>query len=357
MSKTVLSVICLCLALLTLVGCTPASSIIKDTTAENTGIFADPGEDYLTEPKDYVIKSKNNYAFYLGEYLYFFGKTLNSFGEDELKKYGFDKEIPLKEQTVKGHDDVTWFELIDSMTVDELKKMLIACEYAYAEKPFYLTEAKSYIELVKNDIKYASSNDPDGYIRERFGEGISYQNYLNAVQMEYIYELYLADIYKSNMDALTDAEVADRAKDTEDKDETPVRRIVYLYTESRGQAEDFIAELGETVTVESVSALADEYELTAIEEYLMKDSAVASEIVEWSFDASRTIGESAVVKVEKEDRYEDSAVFYLGEGEATYLFEARLELANEKTESYMSSAVESYSDFTLDATVLDDVNI
>lgn len=356
MSKTFLSVICLCLALFTLVGCTPASSIIKDTTAEDTGIFADPGEDYLTEPKDYVIKSKN-YAFYLGEYLYFFGNTLKSFGEDELNKYGFDKETPLKEQTVKGHDGVTWFELINSMTLDELKRILIANEYAAAEKPSYLTAAKSYIELVKKDIKYASNNDPDGYIKERFGEDISYQNYLNAVQMEYIYGLYLTDIYKANMDALTDVEVADRAKDIEDKDETPIRNIVYLYTESRGQAEDFIAELGETVTVESVSVLADEYELTAIEEYLTRDSTVAKEVVEWSFDASRTVGDSAVVKVEKEDRYEYSAVFYLGEGEATYLFKARLELANERTESYISSAVESYSDFTLDATMLDDINI
>ena len=357
MRKTVLSVICLCLAILTLVGCTPASSIIKDTTAENTGIFAAPGEDYLTEPKDYVIKSKNNYAFYLVEYLYFFGNVLKSFGEDELKEYGFDKDTPLKEQTVRGYDGVTWFEFIDSITMDELKRILIACEYAYAEKPSYLTAAKSYIELVKNDIKHASGNDPDGYIRERFGEGISYQNYLNAVQMEYIYELYLTDIYKANMDALTDAEVADHAKDIENKDETPIRRIVYLYAESRGQAEDFTAELGDTVNFESISALADEYELTAIEEYLMKDSAVAKEIVEWSFDASRTVGERATVKVEKEDRYEYSAVFYLGEGEATYLFKSRLELANERSESYIKGKVESYTDFTLDVTVLDDVNI
>ncbi len=356
MKKTLISVICLCLALITLVGCTPASSIIKDTTAKDTGIFADPGEDYLTEPKDYVIKSKN-YAFYLGEYLFFFGNILNSFGVEALKEYGYDENVPLKEQTVKGHDDVTWFEFIDSITLDKLKRILIACEYAAAEKPSYITEAKSYIENVKTDIKYASDNDPEGYIRETFGNGISYQNYLNAIQMEYIYELYSTDLYKANMEALTDIEVNEHADGSDEKDTTPVRSIISLYAESRGNAEDFVAELGNTVTKESVLSLADVYELTAIEDYIMKDSTIEPEIVEWSFGGERTVGESAVIKLEKEDRFEYCAVFYFGEGEATYLFKARLELAREKTESNISESVESYSDFKFDEKILDGINI
>ncbi len=356
MSKTMLSAICLCLAILTLVGCTPASSIIKDTTAEDTGIFASPGEDYLTEPKDYVIKSKN-YAFYLGEYLYFFGNILRSFGEEALREYGYDEDLPLKEQTIKGHDDITWFEFIDSMTQDKLKRILVACEYAAAEKTSYITEAKSYIEGVKNDIKYASDNDPEGYIKENYGNGISYQSYLNALQMEYIYELYYTDIYKAKMEALTDDEVSERAKYTEDKDMTPVRSVVYIYAESRENAKEFIAELGGTVTKENIKALADVHELAATEDYLMKDSSVAPEIVEWSFGGERAEGDIEVIKIEKEDRYEYCAVFYFGEGEATYLFKARLELAGERTESYISDSVESYADFKLDEKILDGINI
>ncbi len=356
MKKTLAAGLSLCLAILMLVSCTPASSIVKETTAAETGIFANPGDGYLTEPKDYVIKSKN-YVFYLGEYLYFFGNIMNSFGEEALKEYGYDKGVPLKEQTVKGHDDITWFEFIDAMTQDKLKRILIACEYAAAEKPSYLTEAKSYIEEVKNDIKYASDKDPEGYIKEKFGEGISYQSYLNAVQTEYIYKLYSTDLYKANMAALTDAEVAERANSAAVKDTTPIRRIVYLYGESRGNAESFIAELGESFTEECVMALADEYGLYAMDDYLMRDSSIAPEILSWSFDSERRAGDSSVIKIEQENSYEYCAVFYFGEGEATYLFSARLELAGERTDSYLSESVGEYSEFKIDEKILEGINI
>lgn len=354
MKKICISVICLCLVFLTFVGCTPASSIVKDTTAEETGIFANPGDDFTNEPKDYVIKSKN-YAFYLGEYLYFFGNTINSFGEAALKEYGYTEGVSLKEQTVKGHD-MTWFEFIDAITVEKLKKILVACEYAAAQKTSYITEAKSYIETVKAEIKYVSDNDPEGYVKENFGEGISYQSYLNALQTEYIYDLYYEDIYKANMEALTDEEVANAAKDTEEKDTTPIRNIIYFVAKSRGNAEDFIAELDGTVTKESVKELADVYGVDTVEDYLMKGSLAATEISEWTFGAERTVGESAVVKVEKEDHYEYCAVFYFGEGEATYLFEARLELAGNKTSADIDAAVGAYSDFKLDEKILDGIN-
>ena len=164
MKKFFIAAVCLLLAVMTLAGCTPASSIIKETTAPETGIFAKPGENFLNEPKDYVIKSEN-YAFYVGEYMYFFITTLSSFSKDDLEVFGYKEGVPLKEQKVKGHD-VTWFEFIDAITVEKLQKILVACEYAYKEKTSYITDAKAYIELVKRNIKEASDNDPDGYVKE-----------------------------------------------------------------------------------------------------------------------------------------------------------------------------------------------
>ena len=353
MKKSLVAAICLCLSFLTLVGCTPASSIIKDTTAENTGIFAAPGEDYTNEPKDYVIKSKK-FAFYLGEYLYFFGDIINSFGSEALEEFGYTEGVSLKEQTVKGHD-MTWFEFIDAITMEKLRKILVACEYAAAEKTSYITEAKSYIEIVKNEIKHSSDGNPDAYIKENFGNGVSYQSYLNALQMEYIYDLYYADLYRANMDILTDAEVSERAGTPEGKDVTPIRNIVYIIAESRSKAEEFIAELGNTVTKEAVNGLADVYGLDTVEDYIFKGSEAVKEIAEWTCGAGN-VGESSVVKLERDDYYEYCAVFYFGEGEATYLFEARLDLAGEKTASDIENSVSAYSDFTVDETILEGIN-
>jgi hypothetical protein len=355
MKKIFVAATCFCLAFLTLIGCTPASSIVKETTAEDTSIFANPGDGYLTEPKDYVIKSEN-YVFYVGEYLYFFGTTLSSFGEDQLREYGYKEGVSLKEQTVNGYD-MTWFELIDATTLETMKKILFACEYAAKEKNSYLSEAKSYIELVKQEIKYASDGDPEGYIKEKYGLDIPYQSYLNAVQMQYVYMLYYNDLYNATMGALTEAEIKERAGDPEGKDTTPIRNVIYFMAENRSSAEAFISELGDNVTKESVKALAEDNDLYTVEDYLTRKSEVAPEIIEWSFDESRVVGESAVLKIELEDSYEYDLIFYFGEGEATYLFNARTELSAEKTDKQIEDTVSGYSRFKIDRKMTDAINI
>jgi len=353
MNKKIISGVAAILALFALVSCTPAADIIPTGTDDPTGIIIPDSGNIDTEFKNYVICSQN-FVFYSGEYNYFFIKIVSEATKDG-SDYDIDLNKSLKEQYA-GSSDKTWFEVFRDLTVDYMKELLYVYEAAMKADEKYSKAADDYIyEYVVPKLKEESGGDPVEYVFKRFDGAVQYQNYLNALAVEYIYELYTeteVDKIKTELSAEAVKEYADSLEG--EKDTEKVRNIISVnVSKGKNAAEElrdsFVS--GGNMTADALSKLAEGKGYTYYYETLLPDGEGA--IYDWTFSKERAAGDVGVTEISGEGYY---VIFYIGEGEEVYLLKARLALARESFDAKTKSAIGAYGHFKTDENKLNDIN-
>ncbi len=356
MKRIITLILAIILASGTLIGCTKGADYIPDTTEKPGGIVLPEGGNSDTSFKDFVVCS-DNFAFYEGEYNYFFMKTLSEALENIETKYDFDPDKSLKEQYVKNSDK-TWFDIFKTATLDYMKELLYIYEEALREGSLYTSSADFYIKnYVIPSLKQASNGDPDGYIYEQFGGMVLYQNYLNAVYMEYLSEIYMSARTQSKFDTLTPEAVAAYAEERGGtKNENPTRIAVYVRVPSgKNKAEEFISKLQSAeLTKDALISLAESYDFEYYEDSFGPAEKNYAEISKWLYADGRNIGDIGAVEVKDDSYY---AVFYAENGEAIYLYEARVELAYAKAREEIDFGADKYEGYKISEEKLNAIDV
>ena len=341
--KRILSVLLLCaMTVLSFASCTPAADIVEQTTEKPSGIIGITPEVGTQEFKDYVMHSEN-YALYLGEYYYFFSSYLTEFITQytvaERLEMGFDDNLSLKEQSVKD-GSVTWYDFFAEMTVNYMTEILTACEEASDISDLYAKAASEYANTVKQYLTQEAKENGYSfveYIGALYGGNVQAQNYLNAIQMEYMYSLYVQDMYIEFYDTMTDEEIEAYVAQMkeEDKNSALSRNVAYiLIDDGRDNAEklhgEFVA--GEK-TLDAFRVLANDYECDVLEN-CAQSSVIEEDLKKWLFADGRAIGDCAVIDAENGGLY---VVMYCADGKPMYYLDARNALAQADLEAWQES--------------------
>ncbi len=335
-------------------GCTPASEIMVETTTKKPGITIDPiTENTDTSFKDYVICS-DSLAIYSGEYNYFFIKMCSVVIDND--EYDIDSEKSLKEQYVAG-SQTTWFDVVKKMTLDYMKQLLYVYELALKSDEGFIKSGESYLyDYFIPELQDISDGDPSEYVNDQFGGMVSYQNYLNAVRIEYIYDIYVSDVNIEKSEALTTAEVEAYADSLEiEKDGTLTRKAIYVSVSGgKNAAEEFKESFvsGGELTGDALKALADNTGKIWFEDVFTGKEDSYKEISEWLFRVENSVG--AFDTVEDKD-YGYFLVMYESNGEAVYLYEARQALAAKKVLDDIADGAGAYK-FNISEEKLNAVN-
>jgi len=354
MKKFFIVFISLLLTAVFLTGCTPASEIMVETTTKKPGITIDPiTENTDTSFKDYVICS-DSLAIYSGEYNYFFIKLCSSVLDND--EYGIDSDKSLKEQYVAG-SQTTWFDVVKNMTLDYMKELLYVYELALKSDGGFVSSGERYIQdYFIPELDRVSDGDPSEYVSEQFNGIVSYQNYLNAVRVEYIYDIYVNDAAAKKCDKLTVEEIEEYADASGiEKDGTLTRKAVCVginggKTAAEEFKESFIS--GGELTGAALKAFADKNGNVWFEDVFTNNQDNYKKISEWLFRSADSFG--ALGAVEESD-YGYFLVMYESNGEATYLHEARQALASKKVLEDIADGIRSYK-FNISEEKLNAVN-
>ena len=357
MKKFFVSLIAICLSAAFLTGCTPASDIIPATTTEKTGILLPEIDGEASSFGDYAVCSES-FSFYMGEYYYFFLTILKSTADELENSYGVDLGKSLKEQYVGNSTEKTWFDVIRDETLDYMKTLLFVYEKAIASNGNYKKIAEEYLNgVVIPRLRQESGGKPSEYINELYGGTVVYQNYLNAMYIEYIYSCYLENAVTGKIDSLTPEEVSAHA-DTlgGNKNETPVRKAICVRVpEGKNKANTFIEgfNAGGEKTADALKSLSNSANYEYFTDSFTQGEANKNEISQWLYDSGRSVGDIGAVEIKNDAYY---AVFYIEDGEAEYLYEARLDLALTRATEEIKSGAASYSGFKADMEKLNSVN-
>jgi len=357
MKKIIISVITVILAVTLLAGCTPASELIPPTTAKPNGILLPDGGGNGADFSGSVVSSES-FAIYAGEYNYFFLQMLYGVADSLENEYGVDLDKSLKEQYIEN-SDTTWFDFVRDKTLDYMKTLLYVYETAVAADKNYKKSADEYLDnTVIPALKQMSGNDPSAYLNEIYGGTVSYSNYLNAAYLEYIYGLYLENTIAAKADSLTLDEVSAYADTmTGDKDPTPTRKAAYIRVpDGKNKATELVESFaaGSEKTPEAIRKLAYDNGYSNYTDLFVPDDEAMPDIADWLFAPERALLDGGAVSVKGDSYY---AVFYLGDGEAAYLFKARYELADNSVSENIKNGVKNYQRFKEDADKLDSVNV
>jgi len=337
-----------------LAGCTPASEIMVETTTEKSGIIINPNTGNTeTSFKDYVVCS-DNFAFYAGEYNYFFMQLCSNALEDE--EYDIDPNKSLKEQYV-ADSDKTWFEVIRDLTLDYMKELLYVYELCLSSDSGHISEGDKYLyDYFIPGLNQISGGDPVEYVNEQFGGMVSYQNYLNAIRIEYICDIYISDAIVEKQDELTTSELEKYADsvDLERNDALTKRAICVSISGGKTKAEEFKDSfiLSGDISAAGLKAFADKNGNTWFEDVFTNEGENEGAISEWLFNMATDVGSFDTVEVKDSGYY---LVFFERTGETVYLYRARQLLAEKTVDEEIKAKTAEYK-FNISEEKLNAVN-
>ncbi len=372
MKKPIIAIISALLAAILLVGCTPAGGFVpKDTTKPILGPSIPTGDGTVTI-NDYVVRS-TNYYFGEGEYYYFFADLFQQFTasltEEQLSSVDLKLE-PGESLRDKMHPNGgSWFEYFRDISLEYMTDILSVCEAAISADPYITNEAQLHFnEQYKKPMTEQAKQDEsvgsfENLILSLYGGAVSANEYSNAIQKEYIYEVYCNETRESLKRSLTDIDAelfAESEAFKGEKDESLSRNVAYIEVELRDAeynksvSEQLIAQYnaGEK-TAAALEAIADSEKLYfGKQENITKGSS--SVAAEWLFVEARKLGDGGVIRLgENSPIY--AAVVYYGDGKPTYLLDALDQLAQKQVDEQIDRLV-SGAEIAVDQEKLNTIN-
>ncbi len=347
--KLIIAIISCVLAAVLLVGCTPAGSFVpEETTKPIIGPTIPNAGDGITI-ESFVVRSPN-YYFDDGEYYYFFATFLQQFvsslTDEQLEKINLKINTEAGESLRdKSHPDGgTWFEYFRDITLEYMTDILLVCESAIASDPYITNDAQLYFDqqIKKPMAEQAKLDDSIGTFENLilllYGGAVSATEYSNAIQKQYIYNVYYGEKFEELEKLITDAD-AELFAASEDfsgeKDEALSRNIAYIEVELGDAAQN--KELANSLiekynagekTADALKKIAEDEKLVFGKlENITKDSG--SVAAKWLFDESRKLGDGGIISLGDSSPLYVALVYY-ADGKPTYLLDAREQLADKR---------------------------
>ncbi len=274
--------------------------------------------------------------YYMG--LYNQACSLSQQYDQQYSGYGtsyFDTKKSPVEQDYPGEDKPegvkTWADYFAHMAVERGFLMKELYDDAMAAKNFKLTDEQqkeldeAIKDLKKQLTETAEQNNvsADVYTAKVCGEGLTLDQYLELTEKDQIAQFYLEWYQESSADDISDADVKayyEKNRDTLDiasiryfaimykTDDSKDSNATYTEAQAKARAEDF---LGKITDEKSFQALAIEYAEKEYKDSYKADSStlgenltkaglkqLSEEFANWTFDATRKYGDTAVFKVE-----------------------------------------------------------
>ncbi len=361
MKKISIIIISAILVMVMLVGCTPAGNYVPEETEKPIVGPSIPGGDEGVTITSFVVRS-TNYYFDSGEYYYFYANFLqqlvSSLTDEQLEKLDLklDAEAGESLHNKKHPDGGSWYDYFRDITLDYMTDILLVCETAIADDPYITNDAQLYFDeqIKKPMTEQAKADDSIGsfenLILALYGGAVSATAYSNAIQKQYIYDVYYSEKYTELEGKLTDAEAEQFAASEEfngEKDESLSRNIAYIEIElgdaayNKSVADALLAQYNageKTATALELIAENEKLVFGKIENLTKSSDSVAND---WLFDEARKLGDGGVIKL-SDDSPVYAMLIYFADGKSTYLLDARDQLAQKQLEEWVDSLTSSF---------------
>jgi len=225
---------------------------------------------------------------------------------------------------------------------------------------FAVKSTKTKLNLRRSGMLYKKAcdegADPVEYVNEQFGGMVSYQNYLNAIRIEYICDIYISDAIVEKQDELTTSELEKYADsvDLERNDALTKRAICVSISGGKTKAEEFKDSfiLSGDISAAGLKAFADKNGNTWFEDVFTNEGENEGAISEWLFNMATDVGSFDTVEVKDSGYY---LVFFERTGETVYLYRARQLLAEKTVDEEIKAKTAEYK-FNISEEKLNAVN-
>jgi hypothetical protein len=375
MKKIITSAILFLLTAGLLIGCSPASSFIEDTTEKPSGIVAPPDSNDGPEFNDFALHS-DSFFFSKGEYFYFFSyflaEYLASHTEAELAASNLDIKSgkSLHEQYYVDNDEkkISWYDVFRDVSVRYMEKILLVCEVAQAEESRHIYEAEQYRNDMTAYIKSlakAEGMSIDQYVAKQYNGNVGLAELQSIWQKEYIYNAYTDAKLKAINAAITaeEAEIyfeslveqaGDDLSALPEKNTDPSRNIICItFGADKASADSMLAEfLAGEHTAEALQILADAGDCTVEKIKSCTEAGVDNVIGGWLFADERELNDAGILTL---TNLGYCLFFWESEGEAQYIVTARKGLADKQLNDWMAEIKEVLS-IVIDENVLNSLN-
>ncbi len=254
-----------------------------------------------------------------------------------LSTVGLDTSANLKDQTcnLEGTEQ-SWFSYFANKAKNHVQKMLIVCEAAESAGYSLDDEGKEYIDTqlkLLHDQADKQKQDIDTYISSNYGIGVKEFDIRNALQLETLSSQYqakykndlsftddvLSKFYKENSmyfnsvsyytisfissvtEDMTSEEIADCTSPTYSwaSGLAECKSINAFMDYMKGYYKQYFVDRGQSYTEQDIQDQIDST-VTFVSDYTYTDT----ELGKWACDASRNIGDTKLIEVPEEYKYE-----------------------------------------------------